>query len=93
MVLYGVTLVPLAEELFTAAPDLLVPIYLNDSAFYGLVNRSARLITLLLEQGTERGYFPEPTKALFICDSPSQEEASNQTLEAEGLRVNMVPGI
>ena len=40
MVLYGITLVPLAEELRAADPGLLSPFYADDAAFDGLERRS-----------------------------------------------------
>ena len=36
MVLYGITFVPLAEELRAADPGLLSPFYVDDAAFGGL---------------------------------------------------------
>ena len=51
MVLYGITLAPLAEELCASVLDLLAPLYYDDSALYGLSNSSVRLRTLLLEWG------------------------------------------
>ena len=36
MVLYGIILVPLAEELRDADPTLLSPFYANDATFEGL---------------------------------------------------------
>ena len=66
MVLYGITLVPLAEELCAADPGLLSPFYANDAAFDGSARRSAQLLKMLMRRGPDQGYFPEPTKSLFI---------------------------
>ena len=74
------------------APDLLAPLYADYAVFNGPAETSASLMTLLLEEGTERGYLPEPAKSLFICDSAAQEEATNQAFEVEVLRFNVVPG-
>ena len=41
MVPYGITLVPLEDELQEADPGLLSPFYADDADFYGLVRRSA----------------------------------------------------
>ena len=65
MVLYGITLVPLAEELQDMDPTLLSPLYANDVVFYGSSWRSAAQIRLLMDRGPERGYFPEPAKSLL----------------------------
>ena len=48
MVLYGITLVPLAEELRAADSGLLSPFYADDVAFEGLARRSAQLLKLLV---------------------------------------------
>ena len=70
MVLYGITLVSLSEELRAEDPGLLSPFYANDAALDGLARRSAQLLKLLMKRGTDRGYFPEPAKYLFILDTP-----------------------
>ena len=46
MVLYGITLVPLAEELRAADPGLLSPFYVDNAAFDGSAQRSAHLLKL-----------------------------------------------
>ena len=51
MVLYGITLAPLTEGLHTAAPDLLTPFYVDYDTYDGPEERSARLMTVLLERG------------------------------------------
>ena len=66
MVLYGVTLVPLAEELRVVDPGLLSPFYKDNAVFDGSERRSAQLLKLLIKMGTNRGYFPETAKYLFI---------------------------
>ena len=66
MVLYGITLFPLAEEFQAANPGLLSLFYADDATFDGLVRRSAQLLKLLMKRGPDRGYFPKPAKSLFI---------------------------
>ena len=51
MVLYGIILSPLAEELRVADPGLLSPFYADDAAFDGLAGRSAQLLKLLMKWG------------------------------------------
>ena len=75
MVLCGITLVPLTEELRAADPGLLLPFYADDSAFAGSSRCSAPLVKLLMKRGPDRGYFPEPAKSLFILDTLGQEAA------------------
>ena len=92
MVLYGITLVPLAEYLKAADPGLLSAFYLYDAVFDGLARRSAHLLKLLMKRGPDRGYFPEPAKSLFISDNPGQEKASKREFAKEGLVLNFVSG-
>ena len=55
MVLYGINLVRLAEELRAADLGLLSPFYADDAAFDGLVRRIAQLPKLLMKRGTDQG--------------------------------------
>ena len=45
-----------------------------------------------MERGTDRGYFPEPSKSLFILDTPGHDEAAKREVEAEGLALYLVSG-
>ena len=45
-----------------------------------------------MKRGTDRGYFPEPAKPLFILDTPEQEEAAKMVFSAEGLILKFVSG-
>ena len=92
MVLYGITLVPLAEDLRAADPGILSPFYVDDAAFDGSARHSVQLLKLLMNRGPDRGYFPEPAKSLFISDTPGQEAAAKREFVAEGLTLNFVNG-
>ena len=61
MVLYGINLVPLAEELRASDPGLLSPFYTDDVAFNVSAQRSAHLLKLLMKRGPDLGYFSDPT--------------------------------
>ena len=89
MILYGITLTPLAEELRMVDPGLLSPFYADDAAFDGSARRSAQLLNLLMKRGPYRGYFPELAKSLFISDNPGQEEAAKREFVKEGLVLNL----
>ena len=66
MFLNGITLFLLSEELRAIDPALMVPFYLDNTSFYGLVQNIVHLLTLLLEQGSDMEYFPDPSKFLFV---------------------------
>ena len=66
LVLYGITFVHLDEELRAADPGIISPFYADDASFNGSERRSAQLLKLLMERGTDLGYFPETAKYLFI---------------------------
>ena len=55
MVLYGISLVPLVEDIRYAYPTLLDPFYADDVAFDGSVRRSAAQLRLLMDQGLDKG--------------------------------------
>ena len=92
MVLYRITLVPLAKELRAADPGILSPFYADNAAFDGSRQRSAQLLKLLMKMRPDWGYFPEPAKSLFILETPGQEEAAKRALAVEGLTLNFVSG-
>ena len=45
-----------------------------------------------MKRGTDRGYFPNPAKSLFISDTPGQEETAKREFSAEDLTLNFVSG-
>jgi hypothetical protein len=73
MVLYGLTLTPLAEAIRTAVPGAAQPWYADDTAMVGPVSSIAAAQRLLLELGPRRGYYPESEKSILITptDVPS----------------------
>ena len=92
MVLYGISLVPLAEELWASDPGILYPFFADDAVLYGLERCRAQLFKLLLDRGPEMWYFPDPYKLLFIAVSPDKEEALKWEFEEESLQLNFVSG-
>ena len=92
MVLYGTTLVLLAEELMDADPTLLSPFYANDAAFDGSERWSAAQLRLLMGRCPDRGYFSDPANSLFIADNPEEKEASKREFERAVLNLNCLYG-
>ena len=92
MVLHGITLVPLAEEVQLVDLGLLTLFYVDDAAFDGSARSSAHLLKLLMDRGSNRGYLDEPAKLLFTTDTPGQKEAAERYFEVERLDLNFVGG-
>ena len=84
MVLYGVSLLPLAEDLREAFPEALQPWYADDFAMYARASVVAGCFNRLCEKGPSVGYFPAPAKSWGICPR-RQEHAAKTILEAAGL--------
>ena len=59
MVLYGITLIPLDEELRVVDLGLLSPFYADDAAFNGSEQQIAQLLNLLMKRGSNQGYLPD----------------------------------
>ena len=49
------------------------PFYVDDAAFYGLAQRSAQLLKLLMDRGPYHRYFSELSNLLFVADPSGQE--------------------
>ena len=92
MVLYGITLIPLSEELRVVDTGFLSPFYVDDAAFEGLSRRSAQVLKLLMKRWSNQRYFPKPAKSLFILDTLGQEEAARREFSVEGLTLNFFSG-
>ena len=58
MVLYRITLAPLAEELRAADLGIFLPFYADDTAFDGSALCSAQLLKLLIKRGRTRDIYP-----------------------------------
>ena len=92
MLLYGITLEPLAEDLRDADPTLLSTFYVNYAAFDGSMRRSVAQLRLLMDRGLGRGYLPETAKSIFIADNPEEKEAARREFEQAGLHLTYIDG-
>ena len=45
-----------------------------------------------MNKGPDRGYYPEPSKPLFISDTPGQEESTKKEFTVDGLTLNFGSG-
>ena len=64
--LYCITLISLVEELQAADPGLITPFYSDDAEFNRLALSSAQLLNMLMERGTDWGYFPKPSNKCLL---------------------------
>ena len=88
LVLYGTTLVPLAEERRDTDPTVLSPLYTNDAVFDESAMRSAAQLRLLMDRGPDQGYFYNPAPSLLISDNPEEKEAAVREFDMESLNLN-----
>ena len=78
MVLYGVTLVPLVEELWEADPGILTPLYVDDATFEGLSRRSAQMLKLLMKRVRTRGNSLIWTSCFLYCNHLNKSRGLNR---------------
>ena len=57
MVLYGITIILLAEELWAADLGIIYPFYADDAVFDRSANRISQFLNMLIERGLDQGYF------------------------------------
>ena len=89
MVLYGITLVSLSKELRAADLCLLYPFYADDVVFNGLEQQSAQLLKMLMESGSDQGYFPELAKSLFILDTQGSKRGGEKGIYRRGANLEL----
>ena len=70
MVLYGLTLVPLAKLCRVSVSQLVHAWYADDAALAGPIRLIGEAARLIMAHGPARGYYMEPSKSILIC-SPS----------------------
>ena len=81
MVLYGLALTPLSEQLRLAVPTVAQPWYADDAAMEGPVRGIATAMRLLQQQGPARGYYPEPAKSIFVGHAGTLDRAKHLLME------------
>ena len=83
MVLYGITLVPLVEELQAADLDLPSPFYVYDMSSDWSVRSTSQTLRIVMCKDPEKGYFSKPDKSMFIVDNPPHEVMARKAFEAD----------
>jgi len=68
MVIYGIAVTPLTESVRTTLPNILQAWYADDSAFGGTTQEITAAMQIILAKGPARGYYPEPSKSVLICN-------------------------
>ena len=66
MILYGIGILPLTLQLKAVEPTVLQPWYADDTAIGGSFDNVKKVFSLLVTTGPAKGYFPEPTKSIFM---------------------------
>ena len=89
--LYGVSLLGLANDLRKSQPTVLQPWYADDFSLYGRATDVANLFNQLCEKGPSVGYFPAPAKSWVICPK-RMENTAKAILDAAGLPVKWSRG-
>ncbi len=59
MILYGLTLTPIAEKIRENVKDIVQPFYADDVALAGKSSDISKAMEILMQYGPARGYFPE----------------------------------
>jgi hypothetical protein len=91
MILYGIGLLPLAEDLRRHDPSILQPWYADDFALEGPATSVAQLFQRLCQRGPDVGYFPAPAKSYVVCPRAS-EPAAKAAFDAADLPVQFSRG-
>ena len=81
MVLYGLSLTPLAKSIRAAVPQVVQPWYADDAAMAGPITGIRDAQRLLLEWGPQRGYYPEPEKSILISPLHNSPESLDPVAE------------
>jgi hypothetical protein len=78
MILFGITVCPLAEFLRTQVPTAVQPWFADDAAAIGDLESIAQVTDLLVQYGPNRGYYVEPTKSTVVCKPDNQPQAQQR---------------
>ena len=91
MLIYGIALMPLCEELAERFPGVLRLWFADDAAKVGSARFNAQCLAFLVEHGPKYGYFPKPEKSFHVCKEVDEEVAMEE-FQSRGLDVQFVRG-
>ena len=69
-----------------------ITLYANDVAFRRSERRGMAQLKLLIYRGLYQGYFPEPSKYIFIAENPEEKEAAKREFKRAVINLNYVDG-
>ena len=75
MVVYGLGVLPLLKDLQEVFPDTHRPCYADCETSGRRFTRIHKFWDRLTAQGPVRGYFPDPTKSIFVTGTPNLRQA------------------
>ena len=81
MVLYGLSLTPLAMAIRREVPEVVSPWYADDGAMAGKTKDIRPAMQLLMRLGPQRGYYPEPDKSICISMDAATPNAMTELAE------------
>ena len=84
MIMYGISIFHLAEEIHAADPGIIDPLYVDNVTFGGSAQRSSHLLKMLIRRGPDQGYFTKQDKSMFIMDTPGQDESDKRGFWQKG---------
>ncbi len=83
-VCYGIGLMPIAERMREEVPEALQPLFADDITAAGQAGHNAACLAFLKVHGPVYGYYPEPSKSIYVCKG-EDEAVARMALVARGL--------
>jgi hypothetical protein len=87
MVVYGLTLLPLIQQLKDEFPDVFQLRHINDAGGGGKFQRIQEYFLWLVKLGPEYGYFPEPSKSILAVREHAARQQPKSILQTSALQL------
>ena len=91
MLIYGISLMPLCEELAEEFPEILALWFADDEGHVGSARLNALCLAYLVRHGPKYGYYPKPEKSFHVCMEADEAVAKREFL-SRGLELQFVRG-